>query len=207
MPSPVTLQTRLRESKRQTANGQSSFPKQKIIPPPPPAYSFVNHAKGAFLCAELRGRSGATPGPSSGGTRPTAPCSKRWRGAGRTSAVCTSAARRRSSTRGWRLWTSKTACSPCSWTGRVKPTCWFITASSTTRPNCAPHWPPAGTASTGTPTPRYCSTLLPSGAQTACPGVTVFLRLLSGSRTQVRCFWHGTAAASSRCSTRRRRTR
>ena len=48
---------------------------------------------------------------------------------------------------------------------------------------------------------------LPSGAQTACPGATVFLRLLSGSRTQVRCFWRGTAAASSRCSTRRRRTR
>ena len=50
-------------------------------------------------------------------------------------------------------------------------------------------------------------TLLPSGAQTACPGATVFLRLRSGSRTQVRCFWRGTAAASSRCSTRRRRTR
>ena len=64
-----------------------------------------------------------------------------------------------------------------------------------------------GTASTGTPTQRYCSTLLPSGAQTACPGATVFLRLLSGSRTQVRCFWRVTAAASSRCSTRRRRTR
>ena len=39
------------------------------------------------------------------------------------------------------------------------------------------------------------------------PGATVFLRLRSGSRTQVRCFWRGTAAASSRCSTRRRRTR
>lgn len=64
-----------------------------------------------------------------------------------------------------------------------------------------------GHSFTGTPTPRYCSTLLPSGAQTACPGATVFLRLRSGSRTQVRCFWRGTAAASSRCSTRRRRTR
>lgn len=40
----------------------------------------------------------------------------------------------------------------------------------------------------GHPTPRYCSTLLPSGAQTACPSATVFLRLRSGSRTQVRCF-------------------
>ena len=115
--------------------------------------------RGRFYVRNCGAGRARAPGPSSGGTRPTAPCSKRWRGAGRTSAVCTSAARRRSSTRGWRLWISKTACSPCSWTGRVKPTCWFITASSTTRPNCAPHWPPAGTASTGTPTPRYCSTL------------------------------------------------
>ena len=55
----------------------------------------------------------------------TARCSKLYLAVGRTSGACSSAGGRRSSMRGWRWWILRTACSLCSWIGRVKaiPSC------------------------------------------------------------------------------------
>ena len=65
----------------------------------------------------------------------------------------------------------------------------------------------AGTASTGTPTPRYCSTLLPSGRKLRAQVQRYFCVCGLAAERRYAAFWRGTAAASSRCSIRRRRTR
>ena len=58
------------------------------------------------------------------------------------------------------------------------------------------------------PTPRYCSTLLPSGgAKLRAQVQTGIFAFAVWQQNAGSCFWRGTAAASSRCSIRRRRTR
>ena len=154
MPSPVTSQTRLRERKETDRKRLKPFPETKIIPLPPPAYSLCESCKGAFLYAELRGRWGATPDHPGGGTGPTAPCSNA--GAARAGPARYVYQRRGSAhpRAAGGCGSRKRPAAHAAGLARVKPTCWFITASFTTRPSCAPHWSPVGIDSTGTPTPK-----------------------------------------------------
>ncbi len=155
----------------------------------------------------IAGRSGATPGPSSGGTRPTAPCSKRWRGAGRTSAVCTSAGAAALIHARLAVVDLENGLQPMQldWQGETYVLVYNGELYNT--PELRAALAARGHSFNGHSDTEVLLHAFAEWAQTACPGATVFLRLRSGSRTQVRCFWRGTAAASSRCSTRRRRTR